>query len=264
MRGEAWRHGSRRGRGDLRLRPQGVRHRAAGAGKPGAAARGPGRAARGGLRELRRDSDNSSVPPSADPRSGKRRRKGKRSDRKPGGQPGHPGSGRGLLPIERVDEVIEHLPECCRRCGHSLAERSARGPVRRHQVAELPETAVRVSEHRLAPSCPGCGAITQAELPPDVPRERFGVRLQAAVPPLLLGFGSRAARWPASLGAVRGGDRDRHRRWILPRSGVALREPEKRLCDAVCGAPVVCVDETGWSRWARRDSSGAPSRVRRR
>src|ERR671930_1062938 len=45
------------------------------------------------IRELRRDSDNSSVPPSADPRSGRRRGKGKRSERKPGGQPGHPGIG---------------------------------------------------------------------------------------------------------------------------------------------------------------------------
>lgn len=131
------------------------------------------------LRELRRDPENSSLPPSADPRGGKRGGKRKRSDRKPGGQPGHPGSGRGLAPIERVDEVIEHLPELCGECGHSLADRPARGPIRRHQVAELPEIAVRVSEHRLCRRrCPDCGAITQAELPPEVPRERFGARLQ--------------------------------------------------------------------------------------
>jgi hypothetical protein len=55
----------------------------------------------GEVRELRRDSGNSSRPPSADLRAGKQGRKGKRSDRKPGAQPGHPGSGRGLLPIER-------------------------------------------------------------------------------------------------------------------------------------------------------------------
>jgi hypothetical protein len=52
-----------------------------------------------------------------------RRRKGKRSERKPGGQPGHPGSGRGLLPIEQVDEVVEHLAEHCRAGGYSLAGR---------------------------------------------------------------------------------------------------------------------------------------------
>lgn len=134
------------------------------------------------IREPRRDSDNSSLPPSADRRKGKRPGERKRSDRNPGAQPGHSGSGRGLLPIEQVDEVIEHLPGSCRACGHSLAERPARGPIRRHQVAELPEIAVHVIEHRLARrSCPGCGALTQAELPPEVSRERFGARLQGAV-----------------------------------------------------------------------------------
>ena len=117
----------------------------------------------GEIRELRRDSDNSSLPPSADPGAGKRRRQGKRSDRNPGAQPGHPGSGRGLLPIEQVDEVIEHLPESCAECRHSLADRPARGPVRRHQLSELPEISVRVTEHRLARRrCPECGALTQA------------------------------------------------------------------------------------------------------
>ena len=55
----------------------------------------------GEVRELRRDSGNSSLPPSVDPGAGKRGRKGKRSGRNPGAQPGHPGSGRRLLPIDR-------------------------------------------------------------------------------------------------------------------------------------------------------------------
>lgn len=222
------------------------------------------------LRELRRDSDNSSLPPSADPRSAKRRGKGKRSDRKPGGQPGHPGSGRGLLPIERVDEVSEHLPESCRRCGHSLADRPARGPIRRHQVAELPEIAVRVSEHRLCRrSCPGCGAITQAELPPQIPREPFGARLQAAVTTLIAGF--RLSRRQVSdlcselFGAeIAVGTVDA----IVGRQGGALREPQKRLRDAVRGAAVVCVDETGWKQagekralWGAFTDSAAALRV---
>lgn len=222
------------------------------------------------LRELRRDSENSSLPPSADPRSGKRRGKGERSDRKQGGQPGHPGSGRGLLPIERVDEVIVHLPESCRCCGHSLAERPARGPIRRHQVAELPEIAVRVSEHRLCRRrCPGCGAITQAELPAEVPRERFGARLQAAVTTLAAGFRlsrrqvvdlcSELFGTEIAVGTVDA---------IVGRSGAALREPQKRLCDAVRGGSVVCVDETGWKQagetrflWGAFTDSAAALRV---
>jgi hypothetical protein len=30
---------------------------------------------------------------------------------------GHPGSGPELLPIERVDEVVDHHLDACRRCG---------------------------------------------------------------------------------------------------------------------------------------------------
>jgi transposase len=202
------------------------------------------------IRELRRDSDNSSLPPSADPRSGKRRGKGKRSDRKPGGQPGHPGSGRGLLPIEQVDEVVEHLPEQCRACAHSLAGRPTRGPTRRHQVAELPEIAVRVTEHRLARRrCPDCGTITQAGLPPDVPPGRFGPRLEGAVATLAAGF-RLSRRQVAELCRelfgleIAVGTVDA----IVQRSGSALREPQERLCDAVRGAAVVCIDETGWKQ----------------
>jgi transposase len=204
----------------------------------------------GEVRELRRDSDNSSLPPSADPGAGKRPRKGKRSGRNPGAQPGHRGSGRGLLPIERVDEVIEHLPESCAECGHSLADRPARGPVRRHQVAELPEIAVAVTEHRLARRrCLDCGALTQAELPPEVPYERFGPRLQGAIATLAAGFRLSRRQVVDLCGELFGlqiavGTVDA----IVGRSGSALREPQERLCDAVRGASVIYADETGWKQ----------------
>jgi len=206
------------------------------------------------IRELRRDSDNSSLPPSADPRRRKREGKRKRSDRKPGGQPGHPGSGRGFLPVEQVDAVVCHLPELCGECGGSLAERPARGPIRRHQVAELPEVAVTVTEHRLGRRrCLGCGTITQAELPQDVGASRFGPRLEGAVATLAAGF-RLSRRQVADLCSelfgleIATGTVDA----IVGRSGAALREPQKRLCDAVRSAPVVCVDETGWKQAGER------------
>ena len=53
---------------------------------------------------------------------------------------------------------------------------------RRHQVAELPPIAVRVTEHRLhRVCCPECAAQTRAELPAGLSRAAFGPRLQAAV-----------------------------------------------------------------------------------
>ena len=70
------------------------------------------------LREqIGRSSRNSSKPPSSDGPGFKPPARRKGSGRKRGGQPGHPGSGPELLPIERVDEVVEHHPDACRRCG---------------------------------------------------------------------------------------------------------------------------------------------------
>jgi hypothetical protein len=60
-------------------------------------------------RESRRSSRNSSQPPSQDPPGAPKRGKDP-SGRRPGGQPGHEGKGRPLLPAWAVDEVVEHWP----------------------------------------------------------------------------------------------------------------------------------------------------------
>src|SRR4051812_23039042 len=86
---------------------------------------------------LAQNSTNSSKPPSSDGpgvvRPGK-----KPKGRKRGGQPGHPGHHRTLLPPERVDEVVLHAPESCEHCGHSLAGAEEGRPAYVHQVVELP------------------------------------------------------------------------------------------------------------------------------
>ena len=71
------------------------------------------------LRErIGRISRNSSNPPSSVGPGFKPPEQRKGSGRNRGGQPGHPGSGPEPLPIERVDEVVEHQPDaaapCCR------------------------------------------------------------------------------------------------------------------------------------------------------
>ncbi len=135
-------------------------------------------------RRLNRSSRNSSLPPSQDPPSAPPRAGGKGSGRGRGGQPGHEGKHRRLLPPEQVDEVVEHWPERCRSCAHVFGAPDLVDAAEpwRHQVAELPPTAVRVTEHRLhGVCCPGCATRTRAELPREVPRSAFGPRLQAAV-----------------------------------------------------------------------------------
>jgi transposase len=104
------------------------------------------------------------------------RRKG--SGRRRGGPPGYTRAGPELLPIERVDEVVEHHPETCRRCG-TLLQGEERKPVR-HQVIEIPPMTPLVIEHRLHRLvCPCCSTRTCAVLPADVEESRHGPRLSA-------------------------------------------------------------------------------------
>ena len=66
---------------------------------------------------LGQNSSNSSRPPSSDPPQAPRKRQALRSGRKRGGQPGHRGACRALLPVEQVDEVVVVVPEVCGTVG---------------------------------------------------------------------------------------------------------------------------------------------------
>src|SRR5438034_9553654 len=201
-------------------------------------------------RRLNRGSRTSSLPPSQDPPSASPRPGGKGSGRGRGGQPGHEGRHRRLLPPERVDEVVEHWPDRCGSCAHLFRDREridAAQP-RRHQVAELPPIAVRVTEHRLhAVCCPGCVARTRAELPSEVPRSAFGPRLQAAV--VTLAVRNRVSRRDTTELArelfgveFATGSVDA----IIQRAGDALAGPYTELEQPIKTAAAVNIDQTGW------------------
>ncbi len=134
------------------------------------------------LRErVNRNSRNSSKPPSSDgPAVPPKPRKRAKSKRQRGGQPGHKGTNRKLVPPEQLKDSYDICPETCRQCGHALEGQDPE-PYR-HQVTEIPPVVAEVVEYRLhALSCPGCGTTTSAELPPGVPQGAFGPRLQAMV-----------------------------------------------------------------------------------
>jgi transposase len=204
---------------------------------------------------LRENSSNSSRPPSADPPAKSSRRRSP-SARKPGGQPGHEGTTRQLVAVSELDAVVDHSPARCSSCGYHFGEgeRASAGGPHRHQVFELPEIAVSVSEHRAhALRCPGCGKRTRARLPAEVAGSVFGPRLRAAI--ALLSVRNRISRrdvselaaelfgCPVSVGSVDA---------ICQRSSGALAEPYGELREAVKDAPVVCVDETGWRNAGER------------
>ena len=86
-----------------------------------------------------RNSRNSHLPPSTDPPGtrGGQGKEDKPGKRKRGGQPGHGGSHRVLLPPERVDEFVDLYPSHCEGCARELPE-VADPRAKRFQQTEMP------------------------------------------------------------------------------------------------------------------------------
>jgi transposase len=124
--------------------------------------------------QLRRNSRNSSQPPSQDRVDQKLVEEAAVSrHRQRGGQAGHVGRGRALVPVECVDEVIVHRPVVCRECGALLLGYDS--APHRHQVTEVPLVKATVTEHQVHRlSCPCCGATNRGTLPPEVAASQFG------------------------------------------------------------------------------------------
>src|SRR5882672_3926999 len=66
------------------------------------------------------NASNSSLPPSANPPQAPKPVVKKASQRRPGGQPGHPPHLKKLLPPERITSVTTFVPRQCSRCHAEL------------------------------------------------------------------------------------------------------------------------------------------------
>jgi transposase len=221
------------------------------------------------------NSTNSSMPPSSDPPSALRAAK-KPKGRKRGGQPGHRGHHRMLLPPERVDRVVPHTPKSCRHCGHSLRGAEEAQPAQVHQVVELPPVRAQVKEHRMrCLRCPKCSGLTRAPLPEG--GAHFGPRLTALVA-VLAGYYRMSRRSltdllgqlldvpPPSLGSTEA---------CTQEASAALEAAYGEVQAEVRASWWACVDETPWklcgqNRWLWVGVSGratafrvAPSRAKK-
>jgi len=116
--------------------------------------------------QLAKDSHNSSKAPSSDGPGRKRRSQRHRSERKTGGQPGHPG--RTLLQRASPDEVVHHRPLVCCHCQQRLE--GVTGTVKeRRQVHDLPEVRLLVREHQVEEvCCPRCQQVSAGSFPAEV------------------------------------------------------------------------------------------------
>jgi transposase len=196
--------------------------------------------------QLFQTSANSHKPPSSDPPTHTRVKVRELSTRQRGGQPGHRGTTRTLLPVKEVDELHVYQPTHCVGCGSPLTGRDP-SPLR-HQVTELPPLQPVVTEYQLhALRCEWCGVKTRAALPEGVPECAFGPRLQALVAVLsgvyrlskrniqqLLAdcFGVELA-----LGSISA---------LESATSEALQEPVDEARSFIQQQTVAHVDETGW------------------
>jgi transposase len=190
----------------------------------------------------------SSKPPSSDGLAGRQRLRGRRvkTGRRPGGQPGHPGHHRPLVPGERVDAIIDLAPPTCRHCTRRLHTRDDVGEPRRHQVTELPPITPHITEYRCQRrQCPSCGRTTLAALPADAVHQ-FGPQLTALIayltvvcrlPRLVVQrFLDSALQIPISLGSTQ-------KAWEETSAAVAV--PYAELAAALRHEAVLNADETG-------------------
>jgi transposase len=202
----------------------------------------------------KKDSSNSSKPPSSDgPAAAKRvHPQRKKSRRKPGGQKGHPGSHRPLVPSEQADRVIPVLPPACKHCGHEFPNNgqglSAKGEPYRHQVTELPKIRPDITEYQFPNViCPDCGKATRAPVPNEI-RNHFGPKLTA-----FLAYLTVVCRMPRrkmeellatvldtviSLGSTQK---------AVEETSTALQPCYQELEQQLRHEPVLNGDETGWS-----------------
>jgi len=136
------------------------------------------------LEQLGQNSRNSHLPPSSDTPEERKKRKNQekkaRQARKRGGQPGHRGASRELVPPEKVSKFVDLFPAECESCWKPLPQ-VPDASARRYQQTEVPPIVPRTTEwRRHQVTCPCCGYKTRAAYDGDqIPASPFGPRLMA-------------------------------------------------------------------------------------
>lgn len=111
-------------------------------------------------------SRNSHLPPSSDRFVRQPKSLRKKSGKKAGGQPDHPG--KTLMWSTCPDEVIVHALSCCEHCQADLQAVAAL-QIERRQVVDVPVPQLLVQEHQAERKlCPHCQRISAAPFPSEV------------------------------------------------------------------------------------------------
>lgn len=196
-----------------------------------------------------RNSGNSSMPPSSDDVPGRTApapKRVKNSGRKRGKQNGGKGSALGWVSIP--GEWVPHRPEGSCGCGADLARAADVGIERSHQVYDLPEIHIRVSQHDVYWVQCGCGVEHVGSLPAEVSAapSSYGVNLKSLVVYLLIYQHVPVQRCTQLIADLCGeaGPSEGFVHGLLSRCAAAVREVVVMIKTLITVAYVVGFDET--------------------
>jgi len=206
------------------------------------------------LARLETTSQSSSKPPSSDPpcaRKGRPPSQKTSRGRKPGGQPGHAGTKRELLPVEKVSKVVPCYPPECTACPHfstCSSPKKAEKPFR-WQVTEIEPITPTVTEYQVYTLSGRCGKVHRGILPPEVSQSTFGPRLTA-----LCAYFTAVLRMPRralkdclrmvfgvhlALGSTQN---------LLTQTSQAVAPTDQELKEDLPTQKVIGADESGWTK----------------
>ncbi len=153
--------------------------------------------------QTKKNSHNSSKPPSSDPPFTRKKRTKKKSTNAKGGQKGHKPHQQQVLDPTESQWLV---PERC-ICGHSTFDKNQMQPFYVHQHIELPEIDMEISHFILQQcDCPNCGRTVKAK----VPQEKA------------TGYGPRFTAFIGELSGIKG----------------MSRNDVKQLCESVLQVPI--------------------------
>lgn len=128
----------------------------------------------------RKDSNNSSTPPSQDQNRPKHNQSlREKSGKKPGGQLGHDGNT--LKMTLTPDDFFPHIPTCCTSCGKDLIDTPELLDSR--QVIDVPPIRATIIEHQIYRRICTCGQCVVGEFPKEATNKvSYGPNTSALIP----------------------------------------------------------------------------------
>jgi hypothetical protein len=201
-------------------------------------------------RRLGRNSGNSSMAPSADDLPGRtpplaKPRRG-RGGRRPGKQPGAPGSH--LAWSARPDSTVPHFPRGACECGAALEGATDLGVAASHQEVEIPLETATVIQHDLHEVACGCGRVHRAAAPAGAGTPgtvTYGLALQAWCVYLMAAHAIPVHRCAVLIQALTGAEPSPgfvHS--MIARAAAAVAQANRAIRCLIILARVISADET--------------------